>query len=148
MLDLLLHRFRNDIAPVCPILHPQCPIHCRCAFHPHCALRCSRVAIAPSMPLHCQRAFDSCCLCAVNCRGQHHIVMAPSIAVAVDRRHCHRAVHHRHCQHVAMVLSIAVVASALPSHLPLPSPLCRCRFLASYLWGQVLLLGLSESPWS
>jgi hypothetical protein len=50
VLDLSLHRFRYDIAPVCPILRPRRPIHFHCAFHPHCALHCRHVAVMPSTP--------------------------------------------------------------------------------------------------
>jgi hypothetical protein len=115
VLDLSLHCFRDDIAPVCPILHPQCPVHCRCAFHPHCALHCRHIAVMPSTPLRCHRAFDRRCPCAVHCPCCCCIVIAPSIAVAVA---------------IAVAPSITVVAVVSPwCH---PSPLllscCRCVF--------------------
>ncbi len=62
VLDLSLHRFRDDIAPVGPILCPQHPVNCRCAFHPHCAF------VAPASPSSLPR-----------CR----VAVAPSIAVAL-----------------------------------------------------------------
>jgi hypothetical protein len=111
VLDLSLHRFRGDIAPVCPILHPQRPIHCRCNFHPYCALGCRRVAVAPTTPSRRRRAFDHRRPRDVHCRRQHRIVIAPSTAVAVD---------------IAIAPSITIVTVASPWCHPSPLLLPRC----------------------
>ncbi len=112
VLNLLLHRFRNNITPVCPILRPQCPVNCHCAFYPHCALHCCHVAVVPSMSSRRRRAFDRRCPCAVHRRRQCCIVITPSIANAVA---------------IAVASSITVVAIALPCCHPLPSLLPRYR---------------------
>ena len=123
VLDLSLHCFRDDITPVCPILCPQRPVHCRCAFHPHCALRCCCVAVAPSTPLHCCRAFDHHRPHAVHRHHQLRIVIEPSIAMAVDipvapsitvvaltSPWCHGHAHR--CRNVAALLAAATAATA------------------------------------
>jgi hypothetical protein len=88
-------------SPVC--LTP--PSYCHRAFHtavlpsPHQSpspLRCP----LPSLMLHCHRAFHCCCC-------------------------CHHAVHHHHCCCIVVVPSIVIIAAALPSRLPLLSPLCH-----------------------